>query len=122
MWLAKQPAETRLRILAAEREYVERRAPQLAALDDVAYQQSCGFEDRAAGARPRELFSGQGDWSWQPQRFKQDPGYTFTRDDLVMVNLDWPCGEIVDRTAELEAQMPTYKPPRHPLSGVRPGI
>lgn len=38
-----------------------------------------------------------GDWSWQPQLYKQDPG-VFLQD-----------GHVVDRTASLEELMPTLK-------------
>lgn len=55
-----------------------------------------------------------GDWSFCPNRFyRRDPGYTYTTwvedfDGGVIL------AEPAERRAELEAQMPTYRPPRHP--------
>jgi hypothetical protein len=84
-WLSKQPAHKRLEILAAERAYTDATGPRLATMDEVAYQQMCGLEDTPAGGHP-VLFNGTGDWSWQPQRYSDDP-----------------------------AKTKTYVPPRHPI-------
>lgn len=50
-----------------------------------------------------------------------DPGYTFTREEVDSLNDGWTHYESDERRAELEAQMPTYHPPIHPLRGIRPG-
>lgn len=44
----------------------------------------------------------------------RDPGYTFTREEVDSLNDGWTHYESDERRAELEAQMPTYRPPRHP--------
>lgn len=56
------------------------------------------------------------------QFYPNDPGYVFDDVDLRLYNIsphfiyDAPA-----RRAELEAQMPTYKPAPHPLHNIRPG-
>lgn len=53
--------------------------------------------------------------------YPSDPGIVFDEEALLWLQGG---GEIVDgpvRRAELEAQMPTYKPAPHPLHNVRPG-
>lgn len=118
-YLGRQPPERRAQLIAAEQEYVQRRAPQLAALDEVAYQQMCGLEDRAAGHT--QMFSGHGDWSWQPQRHKPDTGWIFSPTEVAMLNDGWVVEESAERREYLETLMPTYRPSQHPLRGIRPG-
>jgi hypothetical protein len=99
-WLRAQPAEYRATLIAAEQQFAVGHSARLLSLEAVVADSMEGYEDSSAGGT-RELFSGHGDWSWQPQRYPQDPGDS-TR-------------------AELEAQMPTYRPAPHPLHNVRPG-
>lgn len=51
---------------------------------------------------------GNGDWSWQPQRYRSDAGYIFDQIDLVLLESAMRI-ETKERTADLERQMPTYQ-------------
>lgn len=55
-----------------------------------------------------------GDHFWRPRFYRRDPGYTFTCEEVDSFNDGWTHYESDERRAELEAQMPTYRPPRHP--------
>lgn len=113
-WLRAQPAAYRAELLAAEREFLAAHSAKLRSLELVFADSMEGYQDSPAGDKPRELFSGTGDWSWQPQRYCRDPGYTFIREEVDSLNDGWTHYESDERRAELEAQMPTYRPTRHP--------
>lgn len=120
-WLRAQPSERRAELIQAEKEFTEAHSAKLRSLELVLADSMEGYQDAPAGDQPHELFSGTGDWSWQPQRYSHDPGYTLTREEIHSLNDGWAHYESDERRAELEAQMPTYRPPTHPLRGIRPG-
>ena len=73
---------------------------------DTEYRLRFGDEKRAYTPTAAEEGTGHfgglahgaaGDWSWKPQRYKADPGVCYKP------------GYAVDRTASLEAQMPTFR-------------
>ena len=81
--------------------------------DPRAYTPSDGEDDGGYYNKLVEA-AGAGDWSWQPQRYQRDSGYTYSRGEIEALNEGWVLTESDERRAELEAQMPTYQPPRHP--------
>lgn len=91
--------------------------------DHRAYTPSDGEADEVYGALAPESHGDYGPlgWVWKPNggqgvprlRYQPDPGYEYKDPYDGML--------AVDRRAELEALMPTYRPAAHPLHGIRPG-
>lgn len=80
--------------------------------DHRAYTPSDGERDEVYGKLAAESIA---DHSFKAARFyRRDPGYTFIREEVQSLNDGWTHYESDERRAELEAQMPTYRPPRHP--------
>lgn len=111
-WLRAQTPAYRAQLLRAEAEFVTSHREKLRGLETVMSESMEGYEDSPVGSQS-QLFNGSGDWSWQPQRCQPDPGYEYPFPHEGMV--------AADRRAQLETLMPTYRPPRHPLHGIRPG-
>lgn len=95
-YLRNQPAARRAEISAAEKRYAAAHAASLASYEEIFMETMHGYEETPAGPGSRKslaLFGDDGDWSWQPQRYSDDP-----------------------------ADTPTYRPRRHPRACTRCGL